>query len=444
MAHRDRSRSPIQLRAPCERRVYVANIPFDMKWTELKDLFKRECGENSVSFVRYFEDTDGKFRGCGIVEFKDSEATKKAIEKLHRFELNGRFLVVKEDYDVERDSTGRVVTTRGGRGGQKDRESIGHGRDRSPPRRERSPQRDYGSNHVGSVSGSFNTYGLSPKFLDSLGIDLPLTNKLFIANLDYKVTRGDLKRLFKLCGRVLDVELYVDKDGNSKGNATVELDHPIEAVQAISMLNRQIFHGRPIAIRMDRKDSDDLKLPPGLEGVGKGLGPGGAPLRLPRDFPPVGSGGSNPTPAPPAPAPVPPVSGNPMANLVGLGNPNAAPAALAALSTVLGSLAGQSGAGMFGGSNQGGGGMVPGGNNLSTSMGGSLASMGLGGSNMGGGLGSSFAGGGGMGGGGLGSGNMGAHGGLGMGGGMGGKYDDMSAGNGNAAKYEDDGSKWRY
>lgn len=428
----------------------MANIPFDMKWTELKDLFKRECGENSVSFVRYFEDTDGKFRGCGIVEFKDSEATKKAIEKLHRFELNGRFLVVKEDYDVERDSTGRVVTRRGGGsgGGKNDRDSIGH-RDRSPPRRERSPPRDYGgNNHVGSGSGSFNTYGLSPKFLDSLGIDLPLTNKLFIANLDYKVTKGDLKRLFKLCGRVLDVELYVDKDGNSKGNATVELDHPIEAVQAISMLNRQIFHGRPIAIRMDRKDSDDLKLPPGLEGVGKGLGPGGVPLRLPRDFPPVGSGGgggSNQAP-PPAPAPVPPVAGNPMANLVGLANPNAAPAALAALSTVLGSLAGQTGAGMFGGAGQGGAGMGPGGNNMNNSMGSGLGSMGLGGNSMGGGLGGGFGGGamGGMGGG-LGGGGMGANSGMGMGGGMGNKYDDMNSGNGNVSgKYEDDGSKWRY
>ncbi|XP_022645640.1 heterogeneous nuclear ribonucleoprotein M-like isoform X3 [Varroa jacobsoni] len=425
-SHRDRSRSPIQIRAPCERRVYVANIPFDMKWTELKDLFKRECGENSVSFVRYFEDTDGKFRGCGIVEFKDSEATKRAIEKLHRYELNGRFLVVKEDYDVERDSTGRVVTRR-----QRDRDG-GH-RDRSPPRRERSPpSRDYGghgghgghggSGGPGTGGVSFNTYGLSPKFLDSLGIELPLSNKLFIANLDYKVTKSDLKRLFKLCGRVLEVELYVDKDGNSKGNATVELDHPIEAVQAISMLNRQVFNtyglspkfldslgidlpltnklfvsnldykvtkadlkrlfkicgrvlevnlymdkdgnskgnatveldhpieavqaismlnrqvyqGRSLAIRMDRKENEELKLPAGLEGLGKGLGPGGVALRLPRDFAPVGSAPlPPPTPTPsqtPAPPPVLPVAA--LAALGALAYPQD-PVTLAALANAL-------------------------------------------------------------------------------------------------------------
>lgn len=302
-----------------------------MKWTELKDLFKRECGENSVSFVRYFEDTSGKFRGCGLVEFKDADATKKAIEKLHRFELNGRFLVVKEDYDVERDSTGRVITSKG----RKDM------RDRSPRREHSPPRNDY------IPPGGFNTYGLSPKFLDSLGIDLPLTNKLFIANLDYKITEGELKRLFKLCGRVLDIELYVDKDGNSKGNATVEFEHPIEAVQAISMLNRQLYHGRPLAIRMDRKDGEEPKLPPGLEGVGKGLGPGGVPLRLPKDFPPIG----NVPQPPPAPAPVPPVS-NPVAGLLG-NNPNAA-AGLAALTTALGALAGQTGAaGLLGQNNSG-------------------------------------------------------------------------------------------
>ncbi|OQR71184.1 myelin expression factor 2-like [Tropilaelaps mercedesae] len=426
-SHRDRSRSPIQLRAPCERRVYVANIPFDMKWTELKDLFKRECGENSVSFVRYFEDTDGKFRGCGIVEFKDSEATKRAIEKLHRYELNGRFLVVKEDYDVERDSTGRVVTRR-----QRDRDG-GH-RERSPPRRERSPpSRDYGghgghgghggSGGLGSGGVSFNTYGLSPKFLDSLGIELPLSNKLFIANLDYKVTKGDLKRLFKLCGRVLEVELYVDKEGNSKGNATVELDHPIEAVQAISMLNRQVYHGRSLAIRMDRKENEEPKLPPGLEGVGKGLGPGGVPLRLPRDFPPVGSSPApQPQPSVPAPTPVPPVSagGNPMAGLAALGNP-AAPAALAALSTVLGSLAaGQTGGGLFPGASSMGGGPMGGGG---------PGSIGGGGASMGGGqMGS-------MGGGSMGSNKYGNDGLVGHGG--------MGGANG-GGKYGDEEAKWRY
>lgn len=342
MAHRDRS--PIQLRAPSDRRVYVANIPFDMKWTELKDLFKRECGDNSVSFVHYFDDSDGKFRGCGIVEFKDAESAKRAIEKLHRHELNGRFLVVKEDYDVERDSTGRVISRRD-RERDRDR-GDGRHRSRSPITRrgDLSPSpRDYGRSRVPEGPGgpgpggpTFNTYGLSPKFLDSLGIDLPLTNKLFVSNLDYKVTKADLKRLFKICGRVLEVNLYMDKDGNSKGNATVELDHPIEAVQAISMLNRQVYQGRSLAIRMDRKENEELKLPAGLEGLGKGLGPGGVALRLPRDFAPVGSAPlPPPTPTPsqaPAPPPVLPVAA--LAALGALAYPQD-PVTLAALANAL-------------------------------------------------------------------------------------------------------------
>ena len=32
-------------KAPVERRVFVSNIPFEMKWQEVKDLFRDEVGE---------------------------------------------------------------------------------------------------------------------------------------------------------------------------------------------------------------------------------------------------------------------------------------------------------------------------------------------------------------------------------------------------------------
>ena len=41
--------------------------------------------------------------GCGILEFATEELAKKAVEKMHRHELRGRKLVVKEDFDTERD-----------------------------------------------------------------------------------------------------------------------------------------------------------------------------------------------------------------------------------------------------------------------------------------------------------------------------------------------------
>jgi RNA recognition motif-containing protein len=54
------------------------------------------CIVGEVSFVELFEDEYGKPRGCGIVEFEKLEHARIALEKMNRFELKGRRLIVKE------------------------------------------------------------------------------------------------------------------------------------------------------------------------------------------------------------------------------------------------------------------------------------------------------------------------------------------------------------
>lgn len=49
-----------------------------------------------------------------------------------------------------------------------------------------------------------------------------------------------LKEVFRLAGRVVRVDLPYDKEGRSRGFAVVEFDHPVEAVQAISMFHNQV------------------------------------------------------------------------------------------------------------------------------------------------------------------------------------------------------------
>jgi len=49
-----------------------------------------------VAYVELFHDENDKPRGCGIVEFESADSVKKAVEKMHRFDLKGRKLVVKE------------------------------------------------------------------------------------------------------------------------------------------------------------------------------------------------------------------------------------------------------------------------------------------------------------------------------------------------------------
>ncbi|VVC30356.1 RNA recognition motif domain [Cinara cedri] len=263
--NRDRSRSPMRSRKSGCKKVFVSNIPYEYKWKELKELFKKEVGD--VTFVVVYTDEKEKSRGCGTVEFDRAEAAQKAIDKMHRFDINGRKLVVKED-DIERDKSGRPMPNGSRNTGGGGNVGVGSG--------------DIRTNNRMSVSDDFqwdNTYGLSPQFLESLNIRGPLINRIFVANLDYKVDEKKLKEVFKLAGRVLEVEIFSDKEGKSKGYGVVEYSHPVEAVQAISMFNNQFLFERPMSIRLDRTDKDPLaRLPEGLKSIGMGLGAGGTPL----------------------------------------------------------------------------------------------------------------------------------------------------------------------
>lgn len=118
--------------------------------------------------------------------------------------------------------------------------------------------------------------------------------------LDYKVDQKKLKQVFKLAGKVISVDLSLDKDGNSRGFAVVEFDHPVEAVQAISMFDRQMLFDRRMTVRLDRlpDKSEGIKLPEGLKAIGIGLGPNGEPLRdVARNLPNVQNNPSQNIPA---------------------------------------------------------------------------------------------------------------------------------------------------
>ncbi|XP_063982564.1 myelin expression factor 2 [Diachasmimorpha longicaudata] len=298
---RDRSRERNDRgRRIAERRIYVSNIPYDFRWQDLKDLFRTEVGK--VAHVELFTDEGDKPRGCGIVEFEDSESVKIAVEKMHRFDIKGRKLVVKEDYDAERDKYGRLQSSR-----DHDRQREDRYRDtarQSSRQTLSSSTGGGGASSIGNDTKFGNTYGLSTQFLESLGINGPLVTRVFVANLDYKVDEKKLLEVFKLAGKVINVELGKDKDGKSRGFGVVEYDHPVESVQAISMLHNQQLFDRRMTVRMDRANDPDLppKLPEGLKGIGMGLGAGGNRLTdVARNIPNVQTNASavvNPISAP--------------------------------------------------------------------------------------------------------------------------------------------------
>jgi len=133
--------------------------------------------------------------------------------------------------------------------------------------------KDSGLNQHGHLSKPFQWL--------SHRIDTLLIFLLNYLQLDYKVDNKKLKQVFKLAGKVQSVDLSLDKEGNSRGFAVIEYDHPVEAVQAISMLDRQMLFDRRMTVRLDRipDKNEGVKLPEGLGGVGIGLGPNGEPLK---------------------------------------------------------------------------------------------------------------------------------------------------------------------
>lgn len=111
-------------------------------------------------------------KGSGIVEFSDSASVKKCLEVMQRYEVKGRKLVIKEDTGNIRDRHGAVLGGGGKRGRDNDRFRDDH-RD------------NMGGNNLSlrQDDGKWgNTYGLSIQFLESLNIDAPLGNKVFVAN----------------------------------------------------------------------------------------------------------------------------------------------------------------------------------------------------------------------------------------------------------------------
>lgn len=79
---------------------------------------------------------------------------------------------------------------------------------------------------------------------------------IYIGNIPYSMTEGELKTLFEEYGQVLKSSIIKDRDtGRSKGFGFVEMSDADEAEQAIGSLNGKAFGGRTIAVNEARPRS---------------------------------------------------------------------------------------------------------------------------------------------------------------------------------------------
>ena len=76
---------------------------------------------------------------------------------------------------------------------------------------------------------------------------------IYVGNLGYSVTEGQLEALFQEFGTVASVDLIKDKySGESKGFGFVEMNKQAEAEEAIKKLNGRTLDGRNLTVNIAR------------------------------------------------------------------------------------------------------------------------------------------------------------------------------------------------
>ncbi len=105
-----------------------------------------------------------------------------------------------------------------------------------------------------------------------------MSTKLFVGNVDFKVTENDLQDAFAAHGTVVEANLVTDRaTGRPRGFAFVTMSSPEEAQKAIDALNGKNLGGRAIVVniarpREERSGGDGGG---GRRGYGGGGGRGG-------------------------------------------------------------------------------------------------------------------------------------------------------------------------
>ena len=95
---------------------------------------------------------------------------------------------------------------------------------------------------------------------------------LFVGNLSYQTTEGELTDLFKGFGQVTRVHVAVDREtGRARGFAFVEMPNDEEAAKAIAALNGKEVGGRAIKVN-EARPKTDRGGPPRGGGGGRGRG----------------------------------------------------------------------------------------------------------------------------------------------------------------------------
>ncbi|KAL2268154.1 hypothetical protein VTJ83DRAFT_3000 [Remersonia thermophila] len=215
--HRPVTMNNIRETSQQDRRVYVGNLSYDVKWHHLKD-FMRQAGE--VLYADVLLLPNGMSKGCGIVEYATREQAQNAVATLSNQNLMGRLIYVREDREAEPRFGPPGGVPRGGGG-------YPGGMGGAP---------GYGGGFAGPAMGAPG-------------------RQIYVANLPFTVGWQDLKDLFRQAARVggvIRADVHLGPDGRPKGSGIVVFESPEDARNAIQQFNGYDWQGRTLEVREDR------------------------------------------------------------------------------------------------------------------------------------------------------------------------------------------------
>lgn len=201
------------------RMVYVGNLPWNLRWQDLKD-HMRTAGEVEFSKILTYDGSDwGRSRGIAYVRFSTEAEAKAAVATLNKTELSGRTITVDA-------WTGSKPKVGGGKG------------------------MFWGFGGKGFMGKGY-WFGGGKGGGKSMRVFGDTTQMVYVGNLPYKMEWQEVKDVMKSAGTVEFVKIMTQDGSNytsSKGSACVRFSSAEEANTAIATLNGTELQGRKLVV----------------------------------------------------------------------------------------------------------------------------------------------------------------------------------------------------
>ncbi|KAF0394555.1 telomere maintenance protein [Gigaspora margarita] len=230
-----------------QRQLFVGNLPFRVRWQDLKDLFRKA---GTVLRADVAMGYDNRSKGHGTVLFGSLEDAKNAIAIFNHYNWQGRSLEVREDRGfVDSNNVNNQNNNNTPNPQQVSQETR---RTVDPVPTHNHTQAPYLPNQIVCPTGIF---------FPTRGIPVPQPNLagrlLFVGNLPFNCQWQDLKDLFRNAGNIIRADVSTNYDGRSRGFGTVLFATPEDARNAVGMYNGYEFQGRTLRVHFDK-----FSLPP--------------------------------------------------------------------------------------------------------------------------------------------------------------------------------------